>query len=385
MAANIPSSLQVVLAPRPGNAVVPLEGIDGQKPWLLLREAAEYRVAEPQALHESSAAAILRSKRHPGVGGDRIARVLPALAVDLASIAGSKLIQQAGAQDRREVDGQVLRLLRHDQSADAGERAGRVLVNVLHSVTHHQGVLSVELPVEAEQAGIVVVDAGKISGEILGRIRVVGSCVILGQLLRNRIEPVGGNDVVREGHARARILDHFVEPAEVPSELRGGRYHSGAEKALPDAGPVVVAEEEHLVLDDGAAGGYAELVAPQRGDRLARGQKEVAGVELVVAQKFPRRAVKLVGAGLGDDIDDRAAARAELGRVLADLNTELLDRIHRRAEVPAIEEGFLVIGAVELVVVVLVRHAGCRGRALVDDRSRARALPRCPPSAWSTP
>ena len=95
VAAYVRSGLQIVLAARPGDAVVPLEGVDGQKPRLLLREAAEYCVAEPQALHESGAAAVLGGKRHSGVGGDRIARVLPALAVDLASIAGSKLIQQA--------------------------------------------------------------------------------------------------------------------------------------------------------------------------------------------------------------------------------------------------------------------------------------------------
>ena len=85
--------------------------------------------------------------------------------------------------------------------------------------------------------------------------------------------------------------------------------------------------------------------------------------------------MKLIGTGLGDDIDDGAAARPKLGRVLADLNTELLDRIHRWAEVPAIEEGFLVIGAVELIVVFLVRHAGCCGRALVDDSRSASAFP----------
>ena len=54
-----------------------------------------------------------------------------------------------------------------------------------------------------------------------------------------------------------------------PSELRGGRHDAGAEQPLPDTRAVVVAEDEHLVLDDGAAGGYAELVAPQRRDGLA--------------------------------------------------------------------------------------------------------------------
>ena len=44
-----------------------------------------------------------------------------------------------------------LRLLWNDQSAHRGERARRVLINVLDSIPHHQVVLAVDQPVEAEQ------------------------------------------------------------------------------------------------------------------------------------------------------------------------------------------------------------------------------------------
>src|SRR5439155_1065372 len=46
VAAYVRPGLQVVFATSPGNAVVPLEGVDGQKPRLLLREAADDRIAK---------------------------------------------------------------------------------------------------------------------------------------------------------------------------------------------------------------------------------------------------------------------------------------------------------------------------------------------------
>src|SRR5439155_19637089 len=104
-----------------------------------------------------------------------------------------------------------------------------------------------------------------------------------------------------------------------------------------------------LVLGGRAAGRRRELIPPQGSDRLARRKKEIPGVKPVVSQEFPQCAVKLVGSRLGDDVDDRAAAGAELRRVMAHLNTELLNRIHRRTQVPAIEKRLFVVGAVQLV------------------------------------
>ena len=115
-----------------------------------------------------------------------------------------------------------------------------------------------------------------------------------------------------------------------------------------------------MVLDDRAAGSHAELILVQRGDGLVGFQEEIARIEGIVADELPGSAVEIVRAGLGHHVDHRAAARAEFGGVLADLDAELLHGIDTGRQVVAVEECFLVIGAVELVVVFRGRHAGGR-------------------------
>ena len=50
----------------------------------------------------------------------------------------------------------------------------------------------------------------------------------------------------------------------------------------------------------------------------------VAGIEDVVADELPDRAVKAVGAGFGEHVDDAAGDDAKLGAVDVGLNFELL-------------------------------------------------------------
>jgi hypothetical protein len=52
--------------------------------------------------------------------------------------------------------------------------------------------------------------------------------------------------------------------------------------------------------------------------------EEVGGVERTVSQKLPNRAMKLIGAGLGDHVHVRARRDAELGVSNLGLNVELL-------------------------------------------------------------
>src|SRR4029077_8959646 len=79
--------------------------------------------------------------------------------------------------------------------------------------------------------------------------------------------------------------------------------------------PVVASEEEQLVFLDWAADGTAELI--EMVGLLLRTRAVIAkrvGVHPFVAVKLEGRAVELVGAGLGDDIDGPATRAADLSR-----------------------------------------------------------------------
>src|SRR6185437_11347703 len=76
---------------------------------------------------------------------------------------------------------------------------------------------------------------------------------------------------------------------------------------------LIIREEEELVLNDGAAKICAELIQLQR--QLSTGFEVVMSVKSVVAEELKHRAVKLIGAALGDDIHLRSEGMAGLGGV----------------------------------------------------------------------
>src|SRR5581483_5273958 len=116
---------------------------------------------------------------------------------------------------------------------------------------------------------------------------------------------------------------------------------------------IVVEEEEILVLDYRAADCAAKLVDMVRlsGD-AARVIDPGIGIHLPVAEIFKCGAVKLVGAGLGHDVGDRAAGASELGRVAAAVDLKLLHRIHAELVRSAAGAGASDGLAIKIVVVV---------------------------------
>src|SRR5271169_6569798 len=94
--------------------------------------------------------------------------------------------------------------------------------------------------------------------------------------------------------------------------------------ALGRTSPLIVAEEENLVLAKRTAKGSAELVLIEG---PPRGRKVIARIEIRVADEFKSVAVKRVGAGFRDDINLPAAEFTVLGVKTVCQNAELGDGI----------------------------------------------------------
>src|SRR5207249_2164690 len=87
---------------------------------------------------------------------------------------------------------------------------------------------------------------------------------------------------------------------EIAGKLRGRGNDRGTRPGgLPDAAVFVREEEEHFVALDGSANRPAKVVVPVFG---LGGGKEVARVQVVVAEELEERAVHSVGSGSRDHI-----------------------------------------------------------------------------------
>jgi len=80
-------------------------------------------------------------------------------------------------------------------------------------------------------------------------------------------------------------------------------------------------EAENLVLLDWPAAGYTVLIAVEQDRR--RG-KEIAAIQIGVAQKFPRIAMELVGSGTNGRLDSSATVSAVDGAVVVSFNRKFL-------------------------------------------------------------
>ena len=117
---------------------------------------------------------------------------------------------------------------------------------------------------------------------------------------------------------------------EAPGALVGRGHAGEARHPAGDAGPLVVHEEEGLVLDDGPAEVAPELLLVVR--RLGRSRalrEEVVRVHVLVAVEAVGRAVDLVGPRLRGDAHRRPRRPAVLRGVRARDDLELLDGVHR--------------------------------------------------------
>src|SRR5580704_17227488 len=103
-------------------------------------------------------------------------------------------------------------------------------------------------------------------------------------------------------------------------------------RSLAPAQALVVTKEKDFVLDHGPADGHSELVQSKFaffGD-IAYPFKVVGCVELVIAEKFPTRAVEGIGAGFDGGVKHRGSGSAIFSAEIGRLNLKFLNRVHRR-------------------------------------------------------
>ena len=125
--------------------------------------------------------------------------------------------------------------------------------------------------------------------------------------------------------------------------------------ALNDAKAFVIHEEKCLVVNDWAAECRPELILVI--GLTAEQVESVGRVEGIIAKELVCVAVKLVGAGLDDGVENGAVATAKFRAVRVGLNFELLDRIDRRLDDVGlarenVTEVGVVVNAVEQEIVL---------------------------------
>ena len=119
-------------------------------------------------------------------------------------------------------------------------------------------------------------------------------------------------------------------------------------------GPEVVAEEEQLILPEGSAEAAAEVVVREVAERTG---EVCARVDGVILDKFKRRSVKAVGAGLERHVGHGADGPAQLRFEVVGRDVDALDRLRRRDDDLQQTRPFIVIDAFDLIEIAHARNA----------------------------
>src|ERR1035441_34026 len=206
-------------------------------------------------------------------------------------------------------------------AAAIGKKRHRGVVVTEIGVARKGAMLFVEHVVDAAVELILVVrlDPGEY---IVVRRGGIGRRIVLQYLRRQRVDPVQGDLIVGERHARGgyRIVNRRGERATALCH-RGHYGLAGDSGSQPGALPI--REEERLVLADGPTHRQAVLVPAKL--RTPAGLREIVpGVQVLIAEELKERAVELVAARLSDHHDGSAVGSAVFGRVGVEVQPELL-------------------------------------------------------------
>ena len=263
------------------------------------------------------------------------------------------------------------------------QRRRQEAVRLLVAVADEETVVAAEIVIDFRVDLIVVafergIDQIVVDG-LSCRAALTGSVwrwiELLDDAARRGVPPIQRNLVVGKGLSRQRVVNdtgHFTEIA--PPHAFGGH---GRQEGLPLAHAIalIAAEEEGLRPQHGPAERAAKLMLAEVG-RFAAGAlvEKVVGVERVVAEELVGVALEGVRPGFDLDVHDAAERSAELRRIGAGLQLELVQRIDGGEDDDGLQPRFVVVDAVQDVVVVAraltVGREGCRG----TPRQAARAV-----------
>ena len=94
---------------------------------------------------------------------------------------------------------------------------------------------------------------------------------------------------------------------------------------------MIRAEKQQLIFDNRTAQRIAELILSQNRPRLSGGiKKEVVRIQVLVAEKFKKAAMKLIPAAFGDHVHIRARIVAKRRVIQSRLHLEFFNRIRIR-------------------------------------------------------
>ena len=220
--------------------------------------------------------------------------------------------------------------------------------------------------------------------------RLVGSRHQVHNLLRDRADPVGGDDVAGERHAVGAVR---IAGGGVVDHYRRGQSQAGAQVAGPPAAgrdgaevgvgfvvrdPQKIAEEEDLVLLDRSADVAAEIVV---GKMSHRGIEEVARVQRAVAQELVAGAVEFVGAGFQNHVGIGAAGAAQRRFVVAGGDVDRLNGFQRRNHDLQQAGALVIVDTFDLVAVPHAHLAVDFGLQRTGGVEELRMLEACPRGA----
>ena len=144
-------------------------------------------------------------------------------------------------------------------------------------------------------------------------------------------------------------------PAEVAASFGVGWYvdHSNG-YTLGFSLPLVVPKEEKFIFHDGAADGSTILVARKCSQRR---RKIVPRIKRLVAQEIETRPVNIVGAALGNHVDDGAGGMSVFRVKGIGQQSEFLNGIENGNDGSAIIDNFLGRGPIDHKLVSRLLHA----------------------------
>src|SRR6185437_6469839 len=189
-----------------------------------------------------------------------------------------------------------------------GEQVHHLLCDWVNQVAGRAGQLiwgSIQLRIAGAGVGGHVVEWDEGRGYAAAEVGIVG----IGIGVPNLTLWVG---TLAGGVKRSAIGGAYL--AKVPGAF-GGAWDTGLRRGRRGfAGTVPIEEEEGLILEDRTADGAAIVIAAERWDGLPiMIGKPAIGIENLVADKVVAFAMKDVGPGLRDHVDDRTAGESILG------------------------------------------------------------------------